>query len=67
MDLKLSESLSLSVDVDENWLFFKQQFNLYVMAMGLELKPDTRKIALLLTLAGPQAIEVYNTFVFDAD
>ncbi|KAI4903194.1 hypothetical protein NFI96_028888, partial [Prochilodus magdalenae] len=31
---------------------------------GLDAKPDTRKIAVLLTVAGPQAIEVYNTFVF---
>lgn len=66
MDLKPPESLDLSGNVDENWCAFKQRFNLYVTAMGLELKPDTRKVALLLTLAGPQAIEVYNTFVFDA-
>ncbi|XP_070407964.1 uncharacterized protein [Nothobranchius furzeri] len=65
MDLKPPEHLKLSGNVDENWHTFKQQFNLYVMAMGLETKPDTRKIALLLTLAGPQAIEVYNTFAFE--
>lgn len=65
MDLKPPEKLKLTGNVDENWRAFKQQFNLYVTAMGLETKPDTRKVALLLTLAGPQAIEVYNTFVFD--
>jgi len=27
-------------------------------------KPDARKIALLLTVAGPDAIDVYNTFHF---
>lgn len=38
---------------------------MYIAAMGLETKLDARKIALLLTIAGPQAIEVYNTFVYD--
>lgn len=66
MDLKPPESLKWTGNVDENWRAFKQQFHLYVTAMGLETKPDTRKVALLLTVAGPQAIEVYNTFVFDA-
>lgn len=66
MELKPPESLRWLGNVDENWRAFKQQFNLYVMAMGLDTKPDTRKVALLLTVAGPQAIEVFNTFVFDA-
>ena len=65
MDLKPPESLKLSGNIDENWRAFKQQFTLYVTAMGLEAKPEPRKVALLLTLAGPQAIEVYNTFVFE--
>lgn len=30
----------------------------------LDNKPDARKIALLLTVADPQAIEVFNTFEF---
>ncbi|RVE61333.1 hypothetical protein OJAV_G00169770 [Oryzias javanicus] len=33
-------------------------------AIGLDAKPDARKIALLLTVAGPQAVDVFNTFVF---
>lgn len=35
-------------------------------AIGLDSKPDTRKMALLLKVAGPQAIEVFNTFEFVA-
>lgn len=34
-------------------------------AMGLDSNPDGRKIALLLMVAGPQAIEVFNTFEFE--
>ncbi|XP_034086217.1 uncharacterized protein LOC117555439 [Gymnodraco acuticeps] len=63
--LKPPETLKLSGNVDSNWRTFKQQFQLYITAMGLETKPDARKVALLLTIAGPQAIEVYNTFVYE--
>ena len=66
MDLKPPESLKLTGNVDENWRTFKQRFHLYVAAMGLETKPEARKVALMLTIAGPQAIEVFNTFVFDS-
>lgn len=66
MDLKPPESLKLTGNVDENWRTFKQQFCLYVAAMGLKTKLEARKVALLLTIAGPQAIEVFNTFVFDS-
>ncbi|XP_072770488.1 uncharacterized protein [Nerophis lumbriciformis] len=65
MDLKPPEKLRLSGNVDSNWRTFKQQFQLYMAAMALQDKPDARKVALLLTIAGPHAIEVYNTFVFD--
>lgn len=40
------------------------QSKLYMAAMGLDSKPDTRKIVLLLTVAGPHATEVFNTFEF---
>lgn len=37
---------------------------LYLQALRLDGKPDARKIALLLTVAGPQSVEVFNTFVY---
>lgn len=33
--------------------------------MGFDSEPDARKVELLLMIAGPPAIEVYNTFVYD--
>ena len=39
----------------------------YLQALGLDDKPDVRLIALLLTVAGPQAVEVFNTFMFDSE
>ena len=57
--------LKLTGNVDSNWRTFQQQIRLYIEAVGLDNKPDARKVALLLTIAGPQAIEVYNTFVYE--
>ncbi len=64
--LRPPEGLKLVGNVDGNWWSFKQQFELYMAAIGLDSKPDARKIALLLTVAGPRAIEVFNTFEFAA-
>lgn len=59
--------LKLTGNVDANWRAFKQRFQLYVSAVGLDSKPDERKIAMLLTTAGPEALEVYNTFTFEME
>lgn len=62
--VKPPDAVNWNGNVDCEWRTFKQRFMLYLQAVGLDSKPDTRKIALLLTVAGPQAVEVYNTFVF---
>ncbi len=54
--VKPLESLKLTGNVDISWRTFKQQFTLYMQAVGLDDESDSRKIALLLTVAGPQAI-----------
>lgn len=61
----MAENLDLKGNVDENWCTFKQQFSLYVAGILLKTKPEARKVAQLLTIAGPPAIEIFNTFVFD--
>ncbi|CAL9688321.1 unnamed protein product [Knipowitschia caucasica] len=63
--LRPPEGLKLVGNVDSNWRTFKQQFELYLAALGLDSKSDARKIALLLTVAGPQAIEIFSTFEFE--
>lgn len=65
--LKPPEGLKLVGNVNSNWRSFKQRFELSMGAIGLDTKSDTRKIALLLTVAGPQAIEVFNMFEFGKD
>uniref|UniRef100_A0A8C6LCJ1 ribonuclease H n=1 Tax=Nothobranchius furzeri TaxID=105023 RepID=A0A8C6LCJ1_NOTFU len=59
------EAVVWTGNVDCEWRSFKQRFMLYLQAVGLDSKPDVRKIALLLTVAGPRAVEVFNTFVFE--
>lgn len=56
--------LELKGNVQENWKRFKQRFELYIQAIGADKKNDAQKIALLLTVAGPETIEVYNTFTY---
>lgn len=65
--MKPPMQLKLTGNVDANWRAFKQWFQLYVSAVGLDSKPDERKIAMLLTIAGPEALEVYNTFTFETE
>ena len=61
--LKQPEPLSFTGNVDQNWKSFIQRFELYLTAINADKKGDrpTQKIALLLTCAGAQAIDVYNT------
>ncbi len=54
-------------NIDCEWRTFKQRFTLYLQAVGLDEASDARNIALLLTVAGPQSIEVFNMLVFERD
>ncbi|GAA6087606.1 uncharacterized protein K02A2.6-like [Tachysurus ichikawai] len=57
--------LKMTGNVDANWRNFKQQFQLYIAAVGVDHLEEERKIALLLTIAGAEAIEIFNTFVYN--
>lgn len=56
----------LKLNVNENLKVFQQSFEFYALALGLD-DNELRKIALLLTVAGRAARDVYNTFVFVED
>ncbi len=58
------QPLNLTGNVDEAWKKFKQRFELYLKAIEADKKSDAQKIALLLTVAGPEVIEVFNTLTF---
>ena len=51
-------------NVADAWEKFYQQFEWYLYAIKADNEPDMRKISLFLTVAGPQAQEVYGTFTY---
>lgn len=59
--------MSFSGNVANNWKKFKQQFEFYMVATEKGKKSDEIKCALLLTLMGEAALDVYNTFTFAED
>ena len=61
-------ALSLSGNLSENWRKLIQQVEIFLLAIGKDQETDAVKIAILLNLAGPDTIELYNTFTLsDAD
>ena len=58
-------SLNLSADSRSfNWDLFKQSWINYEIATGLDEKPENKRIATLLSIIGPDALQVYNAFVW---
>ena len=58
--------LSFEGDVAENSRRFKQQLEIYMSATGLDAEsvPKKKKVAIILNLAGEEAIKVHNSFTF---
>lgn len=66
--VKPPDAVNWTGNVDCEWRTFKQRFTLYLQAVGLDEESYARKIALLLlAVAGPQSIEVFNMLVFDRE
>lgn len=49
-------------NIAENWKKWKQKFNIYLIATGLDSEMEIRKVAVLLHVIGEEAIEKFNTF-----
>lgn len=64
MEAALSPPSALSFDgnIAENWKRWKQRFELYLLAAGLDTKPENRQVAVLLHTIGEEALEKFNTF-----
>ena len=65
--IKPPAELKLTGNVEEQWRRFKQRFTLYLTAIGATEKDDKQKIALLLTVAGTEAIDLFNSFQLSED
>ena len=60
--------LSFEGNVAENWRRWIQQFRLYHNATGFDKKPAQVQCSTLSTVAGEDALEIFNTFgLTDAD
>ncbi|XP_077548085.1 uncharacterized protein LOC144160802 [Haemaphysalis longicornis] len=65
--LKPPDPLRFLGDISRKWKFFIQKFNLFLASSETtdqKPRPESAKGALLLSIAGEEAIEVYNTFTF---
>ena len=52
----------------EEWTFWQQKIELYLLAVGLEgADKDSRKIAIALNCIGDQGLKLYNTFKFESN
>lgn len=62
--MKPHDPVNWNGNIDHEWSTSKKNFMLYLQAIGCNGKPDARKIALLLTVAGRLALELYNMFMY---
>ncbi|XP_077508739.1 uncharacterized protein LOC144120195, partial [Amblyomma americanum] len=64
--LKPPEPLQLSGNLSQNWKRFKQKLELFIKATTPKDDPRSgaAKAALLLSVAGDEALDVFNTFTF---
>lgn len=60
--MRVPPALSFEGNVKENWKKWRQRFEVYLVATDLKSKSDERKIAVLLHVAGEEAMEKYETF-----
>lgn len=56
-------------EISKNWQGFKQRFELFLTASETSGKPrkEATKTALLLSIAGEEAIEIFNTFEYQQE
>ena len=47
------------------WKLWKEELEFYMLAIGVKNDEDERRIAMLLSLAGPDSRQVFTQFEFD--
>ena len=63
--LKAPNAMSFrSPNLAEAWRRWEQQFTMYHRAAELAKKPEATQTAILLNIAGPEALDIYHTFTF---
>ena len=62
--LKPLDPMNLSGNVSDNWRKWKQRWNLYKVASGVNEKNEDIQCAIFLHTIGEDALRTYDTFVF---
>ena len=66
LEFRPPDRISLSGNLADNWRLWKQGFMLFMTATESDGKADKIKIAMLLASIGPEALDRFNQFTFDA-
>ena len=53
-----------SSNLEAEWTSFEKKFKWFIVAIGADKKPDTTKLAMLLTTVGDDAVKVYEAFTY---
>ncbi|KAK3087333.1 hypothetical protein FSP39_004790 [Pinctada imbricata] len=59
--------LDLKGNLKENWRRFEQRFQIFLTASKINKESDEVKANTFLHIVGPDAVEIYNTFTWDAE
>ena len=62
--LKAPEPLRLEGNIADKWKRWRQKFELYMTASGMEGRSQKVQSCTLLHVIGDEALEIYNTFDF---
>jgi hypothetical protein len=65
-NIKPPTELSWIGNMGENWRFFKQKFEIYLIASRYSTEESEFKIALLLNAVGDRALKIFNNFTYDS-
>ena len=55
-------AMSLTGDLASGWVRWIERFQIYMLATEKTTNPGAVQVAMLLTLMGPEAIDIYRTF-----
>ena len=61
------ETINVEVNsLADTWRKWKQRFEVFSLACGLSKQEEKVLATMLLHVAGPEALDIYNTFIWEA-
>lgn len=62
IDARRPDPLVFDGNINENWRVFKQNFDIYAIAIELEERKESQQVGIFHNTCGSEAIEIFNTF-----